>query len=100
MGSIRPHKVGLVLATLFGGIHFLWALLVARGWAQAYCKRRSKNVPLKRPDGPVVAVPKCTAVKSSEESGSKQDLRPEEARGGGIRWRCMSGFDGPVTSRG
>jgi hypothetical protein len=36
MGSIRPHKVGLVLATLFGGIHFLWALLVASGWAQAY----------------------------------------------------------------
>jgi RNA-directed DNA polymerase len=65
-----------------------------------HCKRRSKNVPLKRPDGPVVAVPKCTALKSSEESGSKQDLRPEEARGGCIRWRCMSGFDGHATSRG
>jgi hypothetical protein len=35
MGTITPHRAGLVLATLLGGWHLLWALLVAVGWAQA-----------------------------------------------------------------
>ena len=64
------------------------------------CKRRSKNVPLKRPDGPVVAVRKCTALKSSEESEVLWDFSAEEADGGCLRWRCMNAFDGPATSRG
>ena len=64
-----------------------------------FCKRRSKNVPLKRPNGPVVAVPKCTALKSSKESEFLWDFSLEEADGGCLKWRCMSAFDGPVTSR-
>jgi hypothetical protein len=35
MGTVNPNKAGLVLATLLGGWHFLWAILVAAGWAQA-----------------------------------------------------------------
>jgi hypothetical protein len=35
MGTITPHRAGLVLATLLGGWHLLWALLVAVDWAQA-----------------------------------------------------------------
>jgi hypothetical protein len=35
MKTINPNKVGLVLGTLLGGWHVLWALLVALGWAQA-----------------------------------------------------------------
>lgn len=35
MGTVNPNKAGLVLATLLGGWHFLWAVLVAAGWAQA-----------------------------------------------------------------
>lgn len=35
MGIINPHRAGLVLGTLMGGWHLLWALLVAFGWAQA-----------------------------------------------------------------
>jgi heme/copper-type cytochrome/quinol oxidase subunit 4 len=35
MGPVNPSKAGLVLATLLGGWHLLWALLVAVGWAQA-----------------------------------------------------------------
>jgi hypothetical protein len=35
MGTVNPHKAGLVGAALLGGWHFLWALLVALGWAQA-----------------------------------------------------------------
>ncbi|WP_109015919.1 hypothetical protein [Novimethylophilus kurashikiensis] len=31
---IRHHKAGLVLAALLGGMHALWTLLVAFGWAQ------------------------------------------------------------------
>ena len=31
---IKPHKLGLVFATLLGGIHFIWSLLVLLGWAQ------------------------------------------------------------------
>lgn len=34
MGAIHPGKAGLVLGTLIGGWHLLWALLVALGWAQ------------------------------------------------------------------
>jgi uncharacterized integral membrane protein len=35
MGPVNPNKAGLMLATLLGGWHLLWALLVAVGWAQA-----------------------------------------------------------------
>ncbi len=35
MGTVNPNKAGLVLGTLLGGWHFLWAVLVAAGWAQA-----------------------------------------------------------------
>jgi hypothetical protein len=31
---VRPARAGLVLGALFGGWHFLWAILVAAGWAQ------------------------------------------------------------------
>lgn len=34
MGAINANKTGLVLGTLVGGWHFLWAVLVALGWAQ------------------------------------------------------------------
>jgi len=34
MGLINPNKAGLVLGSLVGGTHLLWALLVALGWAQ------------------------------------------------------------------
>jgi hypothetical protein len=34
MGTVNPNKAGLVLGTLIGGWHFLWAILVAAGWAQ------------------------------------------------------------------
>lgn len=30
----NPNKVGLVIATLIGGWHVAWALLVLIGWAQ------------------------------------------------------------------
>jgi hypothetical protein len=29
-----PNKVGLVIAALIGGWHFVWSLLVLIGWAQ------------------------------------------------------------------
>ena len=32
--TLSPFKAGLVLAALLGAWHFLWALLVAIGWAQ------------------------------------------------------------------
>ena len=35
MRAIDPIKSGLVLGTLMGGLHLVWALLVAVGWAQA-----------------------------------------------------------------
>lgn len=31
---IKPQKLALTLAILFGGIHALWSILVAIGWAQ------------------------------------------------------------------
>lgn len=34
MKPVNPHKAGLVLGALLGGWHFLWAILVAVGWAQ------------------------------------------------------------------
>jgi hypothetical protein len=34
MGIVNPNKAGLVLGTLMGGWHILWALLVVVGWAQ------------------------------------------------------------------
>ncbi len=33
--SLNPNKAGLALATLIGGWHLLWSLVVAAGWAQA-----------------------------------------------------------------
>jgi hypothetical protein len=35
MFTVNPNRAGLVLGTLGGGWHFVWALLVASGWAQA-----------------------------------------------------------------
>ena len=35
MRAIDPNRTALVLATLFGGWHFLWSALVLIGWAQA-----------------------------------------------------------------
>ena len=35
MGPLNANKTGLVLGALLGGWHFLWATLVALGWAQA-----------------------------------------------------------------
>lgn len=32
--TLSPVKTGLVLALFLGAWHFLWALLVALGWAQ------------------------------------------------------------------
>lgn len=34
MNPVNPNKAGLVLGALLGGWHFLWATLVAVGWAQ------------------------------------------------------------------
>ncbi|MDP3009501.1 MAG: hypothetical protein Q8N30_10610 [Methylococcales bacterium] len=34
MENIRPNRAGLVVALLFGCLHFAWSLLVAFGWAQ------------------------------------------------------------------
>jgi hypothetical protein len=31
---LSPFKVGVVLATLTGGFHLCWSMLVALGWAQ------------------------------------------------------------------
>lgn len=33
-GAIAPNRAGLVLGAIVGGIHLLWALLVAAGVAQ------------------------------------------------------------------
>lgn len=32
---ISPTKTGLAFGKLLGGVHFIWAILVALGWAQA-----------------------------------------------------------------
>lgn len=34
MNRIDPHKTGLALGALVGGLHVLWSLLVALGFAQ------------------------------------------------------------------
>lgn len=34
MEIIRPHRAGLILGALLGGMHLAWSLLVAAGWAQ------------------------------------------------------------------
>jgi hypothetical protein len=31
---INPAKAGLALGKLFGGLHLVWAILIALGWAQ------------------------------------------------------------------
>lgn len=31
---VKTHQVGLVFGALLGGFHFLWALVVASGYAQ------------------------------------------------------------------
>lgn len=36
MGSVSPHKTGLVLGAFLGGWHLLWSLLVVLGWAQPF----------------------------------------------------------------
>lgn len=35
MNHLSPGKTGLALGYLLGGIHFLWALIIAFGWAQS-----------------------------------------------------------------
>ena len=32
--KVNPHKSGLVGATMLGGFHVLWSVLVLLGWAQ------------------------------------------------------------------
>ena len=32
--SLNPHKLGLVVATVVGGCHLMWSMLVLAGWAQ------------------------------------------------------------------
>ncbi len=31
---LNPRKTGLALGKLLGGVHLLWAIIVALGWAQ------------------------------------------------------------------
>jgi hypothetical protein len=35
MNTLRPHTTGLALGGFFAVFHFLWAVLVASGWAQS-----------------------------------------------------------------
>ena len=35
MNHINPKKTGLAVGKLFGGVHLIWVVLVALGWAQA-----------------------------------------------------------------
>ena len=35
MNHLNPTKTGLALGKLVGGLHLVWAILVAFGWAQA-----------------------------------------------------------------
>jgi len=35
MNHLNPTKTGLALGKLLGGVHLVWAILVALGWAQA-----------------------------------------------------------------
>ncbi|MEK7515371.1 MAG: hypothetical protein AAB555_00345 [Patescibacteria group bacterium] len=34
MNHLNPAKTGLAVGKLFGGVHLVWAILVALGWAQ------------------------------------------------------------------
>jgi hypothetical protein len=34
MSEVSQHKAGLMLGTLLGGWHLLWAIIVAVGWGQ------------------------------------------------------------------
>lgn len=34
MQHINPKKVGIILGMFIGGIHVIWSILVALGWAQ------------------------------------------------------------------
>lgn len=35
MTHLNPTKTGLALGKLVGGLHLVWAILIALGWAQA-----------------------------------------------------------------
>ena len=35
MNHLNPKKTGLAVGELVGGVHLVWAVLVALGWAQA-----------------------------------------------------------------
>ncbi|OGG39663.1 hypothetical protein A2118_03180 [Candidatus Kaiserbacteria bacterium GWA2_50_9] len=35
MNHLNPKKVGLAVGKFLGGVHLVWAVLVALGWAQA-----------------------------------------------------------------
>lgn len=35
MNHLNPKKTGLAVGKLVGGVHLVWAVLVALGWAQA-----------------------------------------------------------------
>ena len=35
MNHLNPKKVGLAVGKFLGGVHLVWAILVALGWAQA-----------------------------------------------------------------
>ncbi len=34
MNHLNPAKTGLAVGKLFGGLHLIWSILVALGWAQ------------------------------------------------------------------
>jgi hypothetical protein len=36
MTHLNPHKTGLTVAGLFGGLHLVWSILVALGAAQSF----------------------------------------------------------------
>lgn len=35
MNHLNPKKTGLAVGELLGGVHIVWSVLVALGWAQA-----------------------------------------------------------------
>ena len=35
MSHLNPRKTGLAVGKLLGGLHLVWAIVVALGWAQA-----------------------------------------------------------------
>ena len=34
MHTLNPRKVGMVTGVFFGGLHFVWSLVILVGWAQ------------------------------------------------------------------